>query len=437
MKSYITTVDGDIQEVGEYKHTSMDSFRRRAGHNIPHTHRLSSDKRILASYSPKTRRVHLTPIANSQPTASVNTSRTIQLVGVGIEPVTNLRWMEDGEHWVVETDKNLYIGAVPTADEEPKSILRPLFEANGHRVKIDDYRIHPHGVLVETGWTVVEELRQQLFFIDLSGAEPQRYSLMTPKGSVNGASILSNGRIVRVVRHIGRRDNRTLGAIQTLHVTPGEAPVVVDSQECSGSLCRVQNWVPGAEKLIFATYRGEVVFEDDNPTTEAGAFVTRKLSVMGFRPVHTLWANAWNDRVLAASLHTFSVFDMDGNVQWSWTPDPGLEIHAAQFDRDGESVLVAVGDRVLRLQEGTQAQVVFAGNWGAQNDPEKQLRRWRRRGMRVETIIDGLVPLPDGRLAFNKVTQQQSDQNRRQPKYIRKGKKPGKSKRLQKSRQAL
>jgi hypothetical protein len=419
LEGYITGDHGDVEKLTTYEVTGRHLHPEDATH-IPHIHRLGPREDALATFSPATGLVTLTSVG--RPEGTLESARTIRLEGLNGQVIRNLRWTQDGGQWVVQTDNNLYLARIPTVEAAPKAVVTPVFVESGKVMRVDDYRVHPHGVLVRVGWSRDPGLSAGLYFFDLSGNTPKRHSFTQPKGGVSYATILAGGRIVRTVPSPQKMGRTWLGAIETYNVTPGQAPVLVDTVECSGHDCNVANWAPGADHLVLATHAGNILFENPDSTDISSPFIRRQLPLSppgllwGHEPIHTLWASPSNARVLAASKHSLSVFDRYGTVLWSWKPDEGA-IHSAHFDIREEAVLVGVNDRILRLQEGKPPEVIFVSPWNHKPSTASALKRSRRAGVRTRTFVDDVVPLRDGRVAFNWVTVKETDEHRGGSRY--------------------
>jgi hypothetical protein len=397
----IRTPDGETLHAGT--HTRVGGVDE-LGREVPvsHLHRVDPGGRMLASFDADRGRVQLRDLSSS-----LSAPLELELEGL-TGAVTQLRWRGDGRGFVVVTTDNAWLVPWDPQARPTKLVAQPVFVPATHGVDhVLDTRMMKSGFIAETTRTVQlaawSEPRREIWYVRVADDLVQDIELLNPGTDVQIANLRSDDRIVMVVESPDD-DDAEASSQQLLTLRPrADGPAeIVETHDCfEREWCHVVNWTPDTARLGYALMSGSVVLEG-----EAGAAA---LELPMMQPeeeerfdfwvgnIHTLWANAAEDRIVAANDVRVRAWDDGGRTQWTWDAKRGQKVRSAQFDTDGRAVLAAVDRRIVRIADGRARTVVRERLPRAVARAPEGEHAWSR-----TVYIDDVtpLPLPDGRTAI-------------------------------------
>ncbi len=369
-----------MQDTGTFTHTTSPRLQFASKIEAPHLQRRDPTGRWLASFDAAAARFTLRPFNPGG--ASPVTLQVRGLSGV----VKTFRWLGDGTGLVVHTSKNLFVVRGGQANASVAR-ARPVFDEDAAAIK--DFRMLGSAFIARTG--------SRLFFVRPTPAIEVE-DITPDEHAVTAASVLSGHRIVMAVAKTGLRPSKELWTLSTSH---GPTPIPVSQRPCAGS-CRIDNWTPGSDLMAYVLDHSKVRVElpsNGGPATEIELMVNPK---MGFAPIHSLWRNPDQDRLLAASPGTVHVWSSAGASQWTWGPPTGQSIRSARFDSDGRTLLLTLSHSIVRVRDGRVTETLLT---------RAQAATFGASGHRA--FLDDGVSLPDGSVAFALVTERTRHSRRR------------------------
>ncbi len=339
--------------------------------------RVSPDGKILASYDVKKSRLRLTRLRPTRTT-------TLPLAKMTGAPLT-FRWLKDGKRLVFATTHNVWVVKL-NRDRTSVTKTKRLFKRT-RTARISGVRAVEGGFILRTATFHVKQKDPSLapsrvYFIP-TNRWATKVDLVPSDAQVISATALSRGRVVVALRPKGRKT----AEIWTLQLRGAKRPTVASRQACKTSHCGVTNWVPQAEKLAYAVTGGTIIWERAGSTSGSNNVHRFKMPFSRWQPVHSLWTNTTESRLLAANLKGLVIWDESGKVVTRFRPKKG-SVRSAHFTRDGKGVLVATEREVLTLRDG------------------KVVSRWLlRKGPQIasEVFLDDVKPLASGGIAYQVV----------------------------------
>ncbi|HET6584088.1 MAG TPA: hypothetical protein VFG69_11580 [Nannocystaceae bacterium] len=395
----IRTSEGETIAVGTHTREG-DVNTLEDGLPVSHLHRLDPSGRVLASFDADRARLQLRPLDRDLAVA-----HDVEIRGMsGI--VTQLRWRGDGRGFVVVTTDNAWLVPYDLATAPAIAEAQPVFHAATHgRARVLDTRMMKQGFIAETMRTIgvgdwpLE--RREIWFVRVDDDTIQDVELLNPDDEIQIANLRSDDRIVMVVDE--PYDQASEGPRQRLVTlrprVDGPAERIESTNCASDDWCQVVNWTPDTQRLGYATMSGDVVLAAKS--AEGAPLVLPIMSMEEEEAydhwvgsIHTLWANAGEDRIVAANDVRVRSWDADGGVAWTWNARRGTKVRSAQFDTDGRAVLAAVDRRIVRIADGRARTLVRERLPKASRGPERAPNgesEWSR-----SVYIDDVTPLALG-----------------------------------------
>ncbi len=350
---------------------------------VPHLQRLSPDGRALASYDADRGVMRLR--------AADGPSRALREFEIADMPghILQFRWAARGDALLMMTTAGLY--RVSTAGDDPRVVAQELFSGSEHMLL--ELRATEGGVLLHAQPRRVKQ--RGVWLIAPSDAGHATTRLTSPSRDAQSFTVLPSGQVVvELAGRAGAGDELETFAFE------GGRPRLVHARPCvDGGDCTIINWSAGASSYAYATqrcpgYRERGICKPAivHVTSEAADAPRRDLEFPsprygGFpRELSQLWVRG--DEVFAASRDKLVVWGPNGEL-FRWKPrESGSRrwITSSALDRRAGAILVSTGENIYRVEDGKA----------------KRLRRVPEHKDR-KRIIDGLVALPNGELAYQLV----------------------------------
>jgi hypothetical protein len=233
--------------------------------------------------------------------------------------------------------------------------------------------------------------RNQVYFVRVDDDLVQDIEPLVPSGTdLQLANLRSDGRIVMVLDDLEDEADQYLLTVRPRADGPVEQ---LERTPCaSDGWCEVVNWTPDTKRLGYARWDGTVVLEQPGAAPlELPIGQDDEADWEG--PIHTLWANADEQRIFAANDKRMRMWDAAGRALWSWQPRGNRQLKSAQFGLDGQTVLASVDRSIVRIDGGKARTIV------REKLPKRRKssdgHAWTR-----AVYIDDVQPLPGGGIAY-------------------------------------
>jgi hypothetical protein len=397
----IRTPNGETIDVGTHTREG-DVNASHEGIPVSHLHRLDPSGRVLASFDADRSRLQLRALDRDLVTAGPGVHE-VEIRGL-TGTITQLRWRGDGRGFVLITTDNAWLVPYDVAAAPAIAEAEPVFDATAHGIaRVLDTRMMKQGFIAETMRTVASPdwplERREVWFVRVDDDTIQDIELLNPDDEIQIANLRSDDRIVMVVEppYDDRAGEEQRQRIVTLRPRVDGPAERIETTACANDeWCNVVNWTPDTRRLGYAMMSGDVVL-----APKSGDGPALVLSLMSadeeqtyddwVGSIHTLWANAGEDRIVAANDVRVRSWDADGGVAWTWNAKRGTKVRSAQFDTDGRAVIAAVDRRIVRIADGRARTIVRERLPKAPKRPPAGEHAWSR-----TAYIDDVTPLALG-----------------------------------------
>ncbi len=348
---------------------------------VPHLHRTDPEHQWLASWDDLRKQLQLRDVGLTQ-------TKRLRVTGLKGN-VTHMRWLRDSSGVVFVTSANAFVARLNPGAELDGGTLwaHPVFGKRTTKKfsEISELRVINDGLVALTyaGGT------RDVWFVPVTASRVGAPKRFTPKsGRVGAMSVRSGSRVVLSMHTL----TGDLPQLWTMRVNANGRARVLSRRDCASDECEISNWSPRTRRLVYALSDGSVVIagrgDREDTVIELGDYELR---------THTLWLNERENRLLLANNEEVTLYDMDGEVVWSWSPKNGDPIHSARFDLDGKSVLATAGRRAVRVKGG-KAKLLFKTRMKAPTFSDDNPMH-----ISSEVFVDDITPLKNGALAYHVV----------------------------------
>lgn len=409
--------NGQVHDLGSYDAETTAAEGEQQSRPVPHLQRLSPDQRWLASFDADQMRLDLRAVDTSRAgeRGAIDKPLLVNINGVA-GTVHQFRWLKSINGFSISTDKNLYILPFDPDAGERSVQAQPVFDPEQiGAFAIADTRILPDGMLVRTREFVNGDpywYRGEVYWVRLGDGTVQDLVPLVPDHlTAVAANVRSNGRIVLAlaVHDYDRAESQGQGDLSelwTVETDPVEPPTVTEKRACADESCNVGNWAPGTDRLTYALeWDDKIIIEGSSPDDDD---IELQWSEENYASTHTLWQNADQTRVLAATLEGLQLWDANGTALWDWTPKSKEHIHSAHFEDDG-SIVVAAGTKLYRLTEGKAKRVLRTRGKYKPRRTAGDGEGYDAWGETTkDSFVDDAITLPGGAVAFSVVDVEES-----------------------------
>jgi hypothetical protein len=439
----IREANGKVHTVARYDASHKEMEGEQYAAPIPHLHRMDPTGSILASFDVANSTIQLrTPNASG-----LGVAREVHIDGL-TGHVRQFRWLQSIDGFAIATNDDVFIVPVhPGSISDGASVRAEASSVFPRQVigeggKIKSIRALPTGLMVfsqnQESWLA----RGQVHHVRVADDTVQELTSVVPRHyNVLSANVGAGGTI-RVAVNLAEdidppasAEEEIMPALWTFAPGIEGKPLRTEVHDCTGGddelyegagedACHVSNWVPGSGPLIYAgpmwinspitaegvmeggkDLRVSLYSEEEREELDDGWGYENAMGA-----VDTLWTSHDEQRLLAADSARLRVWNMAGEVQWTWTAPGKQMIHGAHFDRDDRSVIVSVGKSVYRVREGKGRRIVknrtkykvrrLDSEYDSLAIPDSEDEGW---GGQAESFVDQSIALPGGAVAFTVV----------------------------------